>query len=164
MNSIAIREIQPKDSMPIAFLIQSVLEEFDAPKTGTAYADPELSSLYEAFKNPGFVYFVLERDAEIVGGAGIAPLQKGESGICELQKMYLSPSVRGLGFGNMLIGKCLELAKEMKYSKCYLETLPNMLQATQLYRKWGFEALPGPLGTTNHTACSVWMIKDLNAE
>ena len=45
--------------------------------------------------------------------------------------------------------------------KCYIETMPNMISAQKLYLKKGFEYIDKPMGNTGHTACPVWMLKDL---
>ncbi len=161
MHTVNIREIREEDDAEIARVIRSVLEEHQVPKTGTAYADPELDHMTSAYANPGSVYFVLERDGEIVGGAGIAPLRDGGPGVCELQKMYFLSEVRGQGFGALMMEKCLLAAREFGYATCYLETMEYMEAAQKLYRKSGFEYLSGPMGDTGHCACGVWMSKEL---
>jgi len=60
-----------------------------------------------------------------------------------------------------MITKCLEVAKELGYERCYLETLPYMKSAVKLYKKTGFRVLDAPLGNTGHYNCSEWMIKEL---
>jgi len=161
MNAITIRKIEPKDNAAIAALIRAVLVEHDAPKVGTAYADTALDRLSEVYAAEQSVYFVVERDDAIIGGAGIAPLENGDKTICELQKMYFLPEARGLGLGATLMQKCLEAAKGFGFSQCYLETLPNMKAAQKLYTKFGFTYLDKPLGNTGHSSCPVWMIKNL---
>ena len=47
------------------------------------------------------------------------------------------------------------------FTKCYIETMPNMISAQKLYLKKGFEYIDKPIGNTGHTACPVWMLKDL---
>ncbi|NJW54947.1 GNAT family N-acetyltransferase, partial [Salinimicrobium oceani] len=95
------------------------------------------------------------------GGAGIAPLANGDSKICELQKMYFLPAIRGKGAGAEMMHKCLNFAKQEGFEKCYLETMPYMEHAQKLYARSGFRKLEGPLGDTGHYNCSVWMIRDL---
>lgn len=161
MQTITIREIKQNDNPAVAKVIRDVLIEHDVPRVGTAYADPELDAMFEAYNNPGSVYFVLEKDDKIVGGAGIAPLQKGHESVCELQKMYFLLEARGRGLGSLLIEKCLLAAKEMGYKKCYLETMPYMQNAQRLYLRTGFTYLKEPMGNTGHGACPVWMLKDI---
>lgn len=49
------------------------------------------------YSQPGHAYWVVEYEGEVVGGGGIAPLAGSESDICELQKMYFLPAIRGKG-------------------------------------------------------------------
>ena len=113
------------------------------------------------WKSSKTIYFVLENNGEIIGGAGIAPLENGAESVCELQKMYFSKIARGKGFGEQMILKCLQFAKEQGFTSCYLETLPNMFAAQKLYQKVGFVYLDAPMGCTGHGNCPVWMLKDL---
>lgn len=162
MDHIEIREISRQDNAQIARIIRDTLIEFDAPKCGTAFADPELDRMFETYNVPDSVYFVLTENGNVIGGAGIAPLANGDSGICELQKMYFSHQARSRGFGRIMIEKCLESARDFGFQKCYLETLPNMIGAQALYKKSGFVNIDQPLGGTGHTSCTVWMLKELS--
>lgn len=159
-----IREIQPQDNEQIANVIRQVFISDDYPKTGTAFADLQLDFMFETYDKPKSIYFVVEIDGKIVGGAGVSQLDDSDENICELQKMYFLQEARGKGVGFQMIQKCLTKAKEFGYEKCYLETLPEMLAAQSLYKKVGFEYLCEPLGGTGHTSCPVWMIKDLNSK
>lgn len=161
MHAITIREIIKADNPFIGRIIRDVLMEHKVPEVGTAFADPELDAMYEAYQKPGSAYFVVELNNRIVGGAGIAPLANQQENICELQKMYFLPEVRGLGIGNLMMEKCLIEARKMGYDQCYLETMDDMVSAQSLYRKSGFTYLNNPMGNTGHHACPVWMIRDL---
>ena len=100
-------------------------------------------------------------DGKIIGGAGVYPTDNLDEDTCELVKMYLRLHVRGLGFGRLLIDKCIEQAKELGYKKVYLESMPELRQALKVYEKFGFEYLKGPMGNSGHTGCSLWMLKKL---
>lgn len=156
-----IRKIEPKDNLKIASVIRNVFEELDAPKVGTAYADPHLNTLFEVYQAENEIYFVVEEDGIILGGCGVGNLMEDEFKICELQKMYLAKEARGKGIAQELMHKCLEFAKQVGYDKCYIETLPFMKDAQKLYVKSGFTYIDGPMGSTGHNACDIFMIKDL---
>jgi len=162
MHPIKIRKIQKEDNAAIAQVIREVLLEHNVPKVGTAFADPQLDFMYEAYSEPRSAYFVVENEAKIIGGAGVAPLQNGDPLGCELQKMYFLPEARQLGLGAAMMDKCLLAAKELGFEKCYLETMPYMEAARKLYQRSGFEYLSEPMGNTGHNACPVWMLKNLN--
>uniref|UniRef100_UPI002FD92107 GNAT family N-acetyltransferase n=1 Tax=Flavobacterium sp. TaxID=239 RepID=UPI002FD92107 len=153
MNSIRIREIQKEDNAPMAAVIREVFISDDYPKTGTAFADSQLDFMFETYDKPRAIYFVVEENGEIIGGAGVSQLENTTENICELQKMYFLKAARGKGIGLQMIEKCLAKATEFGYEKCYLETLPEMVVAQSLYKKVGFEYLCEPLGNTGHSTC-----------
>ena len=156
-----IRRIQRGDNKFIERIIIDVMTEFGAVGEGYSIKDEEVSNMYDAYDNDRSVYYVIEREGEIVGGSGIGPLEKGDKDVCELKKMYFIPDLRGIGLGEKLLRLCLESAKEMGYKKCYLETLGRMPQARGLYEKFGFKPLKSPLGCTGHFNCEAWYIKEL---
>ncbi|MBE0391417.1 GNAT family N-acetyltransferase [Flavobacterium sp. PL002] len=161
MENCIIRKIEKKDNQAVAALIRAVFDEMNIPKVGTAYEDPYLDLMFEEYSKPKSVYYVLEKEDKIVGVAGIAPLENEAESICELQKMYFLPETRGLGLGAKMMDTCLKNAKEMGFESCYLETMPFMLGAQKLYKKSGFEYIDGPMGSTGHTSCPIWMLKKL---
>lgn len=161
MDGLIIREIQKKDNRAIAEVIRAVLVELNVPKVGTAYADPQLDYMCEAYDVPRAAYFVAEKAGILIGGAGIMQLENDERNICELQKMYFLEEGRGLGLGQKMMDSCMEKARFFGYESCYLETMPYMESAQQLYRKSGFDYLSAPMGDTGHTSCPVWMLKRL---
>lgn len=159
--NIVIREIKTDDDPQIAEVIRAVLIEFGVPKVGTAYEDKALDCMAETYSKPKSVYFVVENEGKIIGGAGIAQLDNFEGNVCELQKMYFLPEARGIGLGKIMIQKCLKQAKQLGFESCYLETLPYMKAATKLYANMGFTPLEKPMGNTGHYSCNVWMLKTL---
>lgn len=156
-----IREIQETDNPQVKRVIQSVLEEMGVPKIGTAYADKSLDDMSGTYSLPRTKYFVVEEEGRILGGAGIAPLEKAEVSICELQKMYFLPEIRGKGAGSEMMAKCLAYAKAEGYQQVYLETMPYMENARKLYKRSGFRELDGPMGDTGHYNCQKWMIRSI---
>ena len=166
-NVMLIREIQQKDNASIAKVIRDIFHELDAPKVGTAYADPILDTLYEVYQEPRSIYYVVELEGKIVGGCGVAPLemlnpfQHDNTKVCELQKMYFAPEIRRKGYAEKIIEKCLEFAKIQGFEICYLETLSFMKTAQKLYKRIGFENIDGPMGNTGHSSCEVWMTKKI---
>lgn len=156
-TELKLRPIQPKDDAAVAGVIRTVMPEFGASGPGFAIHDPEVNGMSAAYARPGRAYFVVEdASGRVLGGAGIAPLDGGEPGVCELRKMYFLREARGRGVGEKLLRHCLEFARAAGYQLCYLETLKGMDQAQKLYRKVGFEPLCGPMGSTGHFGCDHW--------
>ena len=130
-----IRSINESDNESVSRILREVLVEMEIPKKGSAYEDPELDKMFEAYQNPRSIYYIIEHENHILGGAGISGLKESTSNICELQKMYFHKSIRGKGLGNKMIDKCLAFAIKSNFTKCYIETMPNMIRAQKLYLK-----------------------------
>jgi putative acetyltransferase len=155
-----IREIQEKDNKQIEKIIRTCLIEFGANHAGTAWADPNLGEFSKIYNTEGNKYWVaIGENNKIVGGVGIGKIDALEN-VCELQKMYCLPEIRGKGVAHELIVIALEYAKKY-YRRCYLETLENMIAAQKFYEKHGFTRIYEPLVKTKHFACDIRYIKEL---
>ena len=155
-----IREIKERDNKEVEKVIRSCLIEFGANHEGTAWADPDLGRFSKVYNGDGNKYWVAEdKLGAIVGGVGIGKLN-GVEDVCELQKMYCLPIARGTGIAQKLMDIALEYAKKY-YSRCYLETLDNMIAAQKFYEKNGFKRIYEPIVKTEHFACDVRYIKNL---
>jgi putative acetyltransferase len=157
---LKIRKIESGDNVVLTYIIREVLASFGAVGEGYAYADWSTEHMFEAYCAPGRMYWVVEEDGEVKGGGGFAELE-GESDVCEIQKMYFLPEIRGKGMGKAIMDRALREAKKYGYKRAYLETLPNMNVAKGVYEKCGFIYLNGRLGKTGHHKCHVWMLKEL---
>ncbi len=161
MNTPIIRLIEKKDNSQIAKVIRSVLEDFNVPKVGTAYADASLDYMFENYQKPNSVYFVVEENDKIIGGAGVSKLDNFDGNVCELQKMYFLPEARGRGVGMQMMEFCLTKAREFGFEEIYLETMEYMTHAQKLYKRAGFEYIDSAMGDTGHYSCPVHMLKTL---
>ncbi len=162
-DELTLRPIEPRDDAAVASIIRTVMPEFGADGPGFALHDKEVGAMSAAYARPGCGYWVVERAGRVVGGAGIAPLEGGDPGVCELKKMYFLPEARGKGVGERMLRQCLAFAREAGYRTCYLETLTHMKAAQKLYRRMGFQALSAPMGATGHFGCDHWYALDLQA-
>lgn len=157
----SIRLITPKDNVALAAVIRAALTEFGANKPGTVYFDPTTDQLFQLFETPGSIYYVAEKDNQILGGCGIFPTAGLPDKTCELVKLYLAPEARGTGLGKALMLKAMSWAKEAGYEQVYLESMPELSNAVTMYEKLGYKRLPKSLGNSGHDGCSIWMLKAL---
>ena len=156
---VTIREIRREDNAAVEGVIRSCLIEFGADHEGTAWADPDLGRFSEIYSSEGNRYWVAEdKDGKIVAGVGIGRLDGAED-VCELQKFYCLPELRGTGAAQALMETALEFAKH-KYSKCYIETFDNTIAAQKLYERNGFTRTDVRYGSTGHYACNILYIKE----
>ncbi|MBL5900688.1 GNAT family N-acetyltransferase [Lelliottia amnigena] len=157
-----MRRITELDNSGIATVIRAVSAEYGlTADKGYTVADPNLDELYQLYSQPGHAYWVIEQNGHVVGGGGVAPLSCSEPDICELQKMYFLPSVRGQGLAKKLALVALEHARAQGFKRCYLETTAFLKDAIGLYEHLGFEHISEPLGCTGHVDCEVRMLKNL---
>jgi putative acetyltransferase len=161
MPTFHIRPIELRDNGAIANIIRTVMPEFGADGPGFAIHDTEVEAMYEAYDRKDAAYFVVEIDGVVVGGGGIAPLENGDPDVCELRKMYFLPEARGIGAGAAMMERCLAEARELRFGRCYLETLTGMDGAKSLYLRSGFRTLDTPMGGTGHFSCDRFFIRDL---
>ncbi len=162
MNNVIIRQIEPEDNLLLAALIRKVFREYGIDRPGTVYTDPTTDALYQLFETPGSVCWVAVDDGIPVGSCGLYPTDGLPLGCAELVKFYLSSDYRGKGVGKRLLQQCFESAVELGYSQLYLESFPELAKAVGMYEKAGFSSIPHPLGNSGHTACTLWMVKELN--
>ena len=160
---VIIREVQEKDNPIIKSLVIETLREFGAKGPGFASSDEELKNMYSAYQANNKKFYVVELDGKVLGCGGVAPLDGEEnSGICELRKMYFDKKLRGRGAGKQLIDLCIKTAQDIGFHTMYLETIPEMKIAQNLYKSRGFEYLCSSKGNTCHSACQVFMKKTLD--
>lgn len=159
MNEPFLRPARSGDAAALAAIIRTVMPELGACGPGFAINDPEVNDIPATYGRPRSAYFVVEWNGEVVGGGGVAPLEGAAAGTCELRKMYFLPKARGLGLGRKMLERCLAAAKEIGFSRCYLETLKGMTAAKRLYESSGFKPLRSPKGATGHFGCDTWYEK-----
>ena len=145
----------------MARIIRAVMPEFGACGSGFAISDPEVDWMSRAYAEPRHAYYVLEREGDVIGGGGMAPLSGGDPSVCELRKMYFLPEARGLGAGAAMMALCLDAARAAGFRQCYLETLTGMDAAMRLYERSGFQRIAASLGATGHGGCDIFYSRDL---
>ncbi|WON77369.1 GNAT family N-acetyltransferase [Serratia sp. UGAL515B_01] len=159
---LVVRPITAKDNVAIAHVIRTVSTEHGlTADKGYTVSDPNLDTLFQLYSKPHSAYWVVELNDQIAGGGGVAPLQGGEADVCELQKMYFLPVLRGQGLAKRLALQALDFARQQGFRRCYLETTASLQQAIGLYEHLGFEHIDHAMGDTGHGDCEVTMLKML---
>ena len=159
---LLVRPITADDNAAIAHVIREVSAEHGlTADKGYTVSDPNLDALFQLYSQPRSAYWVVEIDGQIAGGGGVAPLQGGEIDVCELQKMYFLPVLRGKGLAKRLALQAMEFARQQGFNRCYLETTAFLKEAIALYEHLGFEHIDYALGCTGHVDCEVRMLRKL---
>lgn len=160
-STVIFRKIEKGDNRALAGMIRQVFREHSAPQRGTVFSDPTTDDLYDLFRKGRSVLWVAELSGVPEGCCGIYPTEGLENNCAELVKYYLAEKGRGTGIGRQLMEHCIDSARELGYEQLYLESMPHFSKAVRIYEKLGFKHIPGPLGNSGHTGCSIWMILDL---
>ncbi len=160
-NNTIIRRVEKKDNLALSEMIKRVFEEYDAPLVGTVYSDASTNYLYDVFQQPKSILWVVEINDVVLGCCGVFPTDGLPEGYAELVKYYLSKDIRGLGIGKQLMEQSIISATEPGYKKPYIESFPQFSKAVRIYEKIGFKIIDHALGSSGHTTCDIWMMKEL---
>ena len=96
-----IRLVRQSDNHLLARALKEILIEMNVPDQGTAFADPEIDAIYDAYQQNKANYWVVCHGDYIFGGASIALLHDGPGGYLSYRKCIFSPSKRkGVGEPN----------------------------------------------------------------
>ena len=145
-QSFRVRKLSYDDLETVVSLIGDiVVNEFNIPLQLDGF-DSDLLHLNQHYnKDNGGCFWVVEKvdnnDTQIVGTAAIRILRQFVS-TCELKRMFVLKSHRGLGIGQMLLDVVLDYAKKSGYSNIYLYSSKDLQAARKLYLKNGFSNIP----------------------
>jgi len=161
--NVKLREITPEDNHDLAAIIRHNLEQYDLALPGTVYFDPELDRLSDFYLADPLnrKYWILEdEDGSVLGGIGLAKVDYMDD-TAEMQKIYLTDRVKGRGLGKLLVETIEKTAREMGFSKLYLETHTNLRVAVRLYEECGYRYIDRP-EQVKHSTMNRFMVKDLS--
>ncbi|UIJ72644.1 GNAT family N-acetyltransferase [Aurantimonas sp. HBX-1] len=96
----------------------------------------EIDNLQIKYAPPEGAMFVAMDSAEPAGCCGF--VRFGSDGACELKRLYVRPSSRGLGLAADLVQRVINKAQMSGYKLILLDTLPSMTGAVTLYKKCEF--------------------------
>ncbi len=132
--AVHIRDYTLADAEPVLALITAVLTEYGfSPDIGGLHRDLELVAKRYAQDRSGF--WVAEREASLLGTVAVRPK---DAITCELKRLYVNPSARGHGIGQLLYVHAETFARSAGYEKMWLDSSRRFTKARRLYERNGF--------------------------
>jgi len=98
--------------------------------------DAELKNLPGEYVSPDGQLLLAYSDNEPIG---CVALRKFGENTCEMKRLYVKPSHRGLGIGRRLAEQIIAEARTRGYRIMRLDTTAIMFEAITLYRSLGFQ-------------------------
>jgi ribosomal protein S18 acetylase RimI-like enzyme len=99
--------------------------------------------LMKEVKAPGNIFLIVYSDEKAVGYARLRennnPPELKDPNALELSRIYAVSSHLGKGIGNMLMEKCIDIARQKGKSAVWLGVWKENERAIKFYKKWGFE-------------------------
>ncbi len=102
--------------------------------------EDELKNLPGKYASPSGRLYLARHDGELAGCIAMRSL--GEE-VCEMKRLFVRESFRGLQLGRLLIERLIDDARDIGYKRMQLDTFPpKMGKAVQLYEAYGFREIP----------------------
>lgn len=160
--ALSIHEAQsPEDLAIAASLFREYARSLPFPLDYQGFEE-ELSSLPGKYAPPKGVILIARFRGEPVGCIAmrpLAPMPGDPEPVCEMKRMYVRPSARGLKLGRLLADSLLNHARRAGYAMMKLDTESDFIPAVTLYRSLGFVECPDYNGDPMPN--TLWMSKRL---
>ncbi len=136
-----IRDWEMRDRHAGTEVISSVLAEYGLGWEPTG-ADRDVLEVESFYHDSSGEFWVIEKQGQLVGTGGYYPILRGEKAV-EIRKMYLLPSVRGLGLGRFLLQQLEQAIASRGFRQIWLETASILVEAVKLYESSGYQPASG---------------------
>lgn len=136
-----IRNWEKGDRTRAAAVISYVLSEYGLGWEPNG-ADRDVLQVEECYLATGGEFWVIEHQSQIVGTGAYYPIHRSEKAV-EIRKMYLLPSVRGLGLGKYLLQHLEAAIVTRGFQQIWIETASILVEAVKLYESNGYQPATG---------------------
>lgn len=101
--------------------------------------ESELANVETMYAQPRGIIFIANVNGEDVGVGALRPISEDR---CEMKRVYVRDTARGLGIGRRIIDLLIARAADIGYASMVLDTLPKLETARGIYRSLGFTEIP----------------------
>lgn len=145
MNTRSIDIVAPRAAAEIDALREIFREYAASLKVDLCFQDfdEELRTLPGEYAEPRGALLLAHVDGQIGGCCALRPLDSVDyPNACEMKRLYVRPTFRGLGLGRQLAEAIMDAARVGGYATVLLDTLDDMEAARTLYEDVGFVEIP----------------------
>jgi len=105
--------------------------------------DLSFQNIEDELKDPSYKYTAPEGELLVaIEGEkvlGMVAYHRHSNTRCEMKRLYVRPTARGMHLGDTLVKEILAHAQEAGYQEIVLDTIVPLKAAISLYKKHGFE-------------------------
>jgi len=152
-------EIRPATTSDDIAAVRRLFRAY-APEVGSTLCfqgfDAEMAGLPGAYASPAGRLLVAWQGTDAIGCVALRALR---ADACEMKRLFVHASARGNGLGRRLAERVCDEARDAGYARMFLDTLPSMIAARQLYEMLGF-VTTGPY-SPDPTPDAIYMMRDL---
>lgn len=130
-----ITEQQDEKLPAVIRLFREYLQELDE-QLDFQHVDKEMTTPLVKYGPPHGALLLALYQGQPVGCVALQSL--GETGVCEMKRLYVQPDYRRFKIGRLLAEAILQEAKALDYTIMKLDTLQRLQAAIGLYYRLGF--------------------------
>jgi len=101
--------------------------------------EAELVNVANMYARPRGTIYIASVDGEDIGVGALRPVSDTR---CEMKRVFIRESARGLGLGKRIIDLLIAHGKLAGYTSMVLDTLPKLETAQGIYKALGFQEIP----------------------
>lgn len=128
--------VDGKDYLPE---VKELIQEY----SGRLGRDLSFQNIEEELKDPSRKYTAPEGELLVAAEddkiLGMVAYHRHSDTRCEMKRLYVRPSARGMHLGDTLVTEILAHAQRAGYREIVLDTIAPLKAAISLYKKHGFE-------------------------
>ena len=132
---VSIEPATTRDSIAQARILFQEYQTALGVDLGFQDFENELATLPGHYTAPNGRLLLASADGLVVGCVALRPLSDD---VCEMKRLFVRPAFRASGLGRMLAERVIGEARSIGYRRMFLDTLPSMGRAQQLYDALGF--------------------------
>lgn len=125
----------PDDADNVEQLLREYFAWLELPSSHRGF-DEEMKQLACHYSGDAGILMLLEKEHAVIG---CIALQKHDSDVAEVRRLYVRERYKGHGYGEYLMLEALKVARTLKFKKLVLGAIPKTKKAQALYLKIGFK-------------------------